>query len=198
MSYSPRAGGRRAGLYTDLAGKLTKILAEGDVVNGKTMASLFFGPGGFAQGEVAYAAVFTDGSSGVGRAGACAPIDFAGFQDPIGGADASGGSAAAPLRAFKLKSTVPVKMRLGCGGLPFATGTHTLSLVKVSGTTDSATPIDATPTDAATTGNAFRLDDAAGGQWHFNLATAGLSKGVWQLRVTLEDGRGHSAFIELK
>jgi hypothetical protein len=36
------------------------------------------------------------------------------------------------------------------------------------------------------------------GTWHFNLATAGLSKGVWQIRGTLADGSGHSAFIELK
>jgi hypothetical protein len=192
------AGGTRSGLYTDLGGKLSKIVAEGDVINGKAIQLLSFGPAGFDGLQVAFAATFTDGSQGIGRAGACVPTGFAGFDAPIGGADATGGTASSPLRAFKLKSTVPVKMSLGCSSVPVTTGVHTIQLQKVSNATDTAAPIDATPTDAATTGNAFRLDDAASGTWHFNLDTKGLSKGVWQIRVTLADGSLHTAFIELK
>jgi hypothetical protein len=55
-----------------------------------------------------------------------------------------------------------------------------------------------TPTDAATTGNEFRLTDAAAGAWQFNLSTKSLSKGVWQIKATLSDGSTHMAFIELK
>jgi len=101
-------------------------------------------------------------------------------------------------RSFKLASTVPVKMSLGCSGVPVTTGAHTIQLQKVSNTTDATIAIDATPTDAATAGNTFRLDDAASSRWHFNLATTSLSKGVWQIRVTLADGSLHTAYIELK
>ncbi|HJZ71660.1 MAG TPA: hypothetical protein VKE51_07950 [Vicinamibacterales bacterium] len=114
--------------------------------------------------------------------------DFTGFDAPIGGADATGGSATSPIRACKLASTVPVKMALGCSGVPVSTEMHTIQVQKVGNAKDNAIPIDATPTDAATVGNAFRLDDAASGQWHFDVATRGLSKGVWQIRVTLADG----------
>jgi hypothetical protein len=60
------------------------------------------------------------------------------------------------------------------------------------------TPIDATPTDAATTGNEFRLTDATTGEWHFNLSTKSLSRGIWQIKATLADGGMHTVFIELK
>ena len=84
-----------------------------------------------------------------------------------------------PVRAFKLKSTVPVKITLtDCDGQPLKTGVHTIQVVKFSSATTSDPPIDATPTDAATTGNEFRLTDAATGEWHFNLATTSFSKGV--------------------
>jgi hypothetical protein len=126
------------------------------------------------------------------------PTEFPGFDLPLGGADATGGSPTQPLRAFKLKSTIPVKMTLGCSGIPVTTGVHAMQLQKVTDITDAAIPIDATPTDAATTGNAFRLDDPAEGKWHFNLATKTLSKGVWQIRATLADGTLHTAYIELK
>jgi hypothetical protein len=38
------------------------------------------------------------------------------------------------------------------------------------------------------------------GEWHFNLNTKdqGMSKGIWQIKVTLSDGSIHTAFIELK
>jgi len=51
---------------------------------------------------------------------------------------------------------------------------------------------------SATTGNQVRPTDAATGAWHFNLSTKSLSKGVWQIKVTLSDGSIHTAFIELK
>jgi hypothetical protein len=85
-----------------------------------------------------------------------------------------------------------------CDGQPLTTGMHTIQVVKYSSATTSDPPIDATPTDAATTGNEFRLTDAATGEWHFNLATTSFSKGVWQIKATLSDGSTHTVFIELK
>jgi len=126
-------------------------------------------------------------------------LGFTGFLPPIGGADGAGGSFADPLRAFKLGSTIPVKFRLTCGGTPITTGIHTLQATKYSSSTSSDTAIDATPTDAATTGNEFRLTDAAAGEWHFNLSTkSGFSKGIWKLVATLSDGSQHEVWIEIK
>jgi hypothetical protein len=123
---------------------------------------------------------------------------FTGFQSPIGGADATGGTFADPLRAFKLGSTIPVKFRLVCGGVPNTTGVHTLQAIKYSSSTTSDAAIDATPTDAATTGNQFRLTDASTGDWHFNLSTKTFTKGIWKLVATLSDGSQHEVWIEIK
>jgi hypothetical protein len=147
-----------------------------------------------------FAAKFDDGSQAIGGAGIgiCNTFTFSGFLPPIGGADATGGSATDPVASFKLKSTVPVKMTLTCGGLPVTTGTDTIQVLKVGNSTTTDNAIDATPTDATTTGNTFRLTDASTGEWHFNLDTKGLSKGVWKIIATLSDGTVHTAFIGLK
>lgn len=155
---------------------------------------------GFPIGVTTVTATATDAS---GNSAQCtftvtrAALEFAGFLPPIGGADASGGSYAQPVRTFKLKSTVPVKFTASCGGSPVLTGVHTLQAIKWSNVTDAEPPIDATPTDAATAGNQFRLAD---GVWHFNLDTqaTGLSAGKWQLVATLSDGSQHSVWIQIK
>ena len=96
-------------------------------------------------------------------------------------------------------STIPVKFRLACGGVPDTIGVHTLQAIKYSRSTTSDATLDATPTDAATTGNQFRLTDAATGDWHFNLSTkTGFSKGIWKLVATLSDGSQHVVWIEIK
>lgn len=123
-------------------------------------------------------------------------IGFIGFLPPIGGADATGGSFADPLRAFKLGSTIPVKFTASQCSYPLLTGIHTLAAGKYGSDVDFDAPIDATPTDAATTGNQFRLTD---GQWHFNLSTrSGFSQGTWKLIATLSDGSAHYVWITIK
>jgi len=133
---------------------------------------------------------------GVCGCGISDAIGFVGFLPPIGGADATGGSFADPLRAFKLGSTIPVKFTASQCGNPLLTGIHTLRVIKYSSAVDSDPPIDATPTDAATTGNQFRLTD---GRWHFNLSTrTGFSQGTWKLIATLSDGSTHAVWITIK
>ena len=124
-------------------------------------------------------------------------ITFTGFLSPIGGADATGGTFANPLRTFKMGSTIPVKFSGTQYGAPLVTGIQTLQVIKYSDSTTSATPIDATPQDAATTGDQFLLTD---GQWNFNLNTkaTGMSVGIWQLSAKLSDGSTHVAWIQLK
>ncbi len=122
-------------------------------------------------------------------------MGFQGFLEPIGGADATGGSYTAPILNRKLGSTVPVKFRGSCCGNDVLTGIHTLQAIKYTSATASQTPINATSTDAATVGNQFRL---TGNQWHFNLDTSFLSKGTWKLVATLSDGSTHFVWITLK
>jgi YDG domain/Divergent InlB B-repeat domain/Galactose oxidase, central domain len=128
-----------------------------------------------------------------------APLGFAGFLSPIGGADSTGGSYVDTIRTIKLGSTLPVKFTTFTdGGSPWLTGIHTIQAIKFSNATTSEAALELTATDTATMGNQFRLTD---GQWHFNLSTktqSGFSKGIWQIVATLEDGTRHFAWIELK
>jgi uncharacterized repeat protein (TIGR03803 family) len=155
---------------------------------------------GFAIGTTTVTCTARDAS---GNQSSCsftvtrAPVGFSGFHAPIGGADATGGSFASPLRTFKLNSTIPIKFTLACGGSPLLTGVHTLQAIKYSDETTAGTAIDATPTEGATSGNQFRR---AGSEWHFNLDTRAtvLKAGIWLLRTTLSDGSQHSAWIQIK
>lgn len=126
-----------------------------------------------------------------------AALWFAGFLPPIGGADATGGTFDNPVRTFKMGSTIPVKLTVGCDGSPILTGIHRLQVIKYSNDTTAGDPIDASPQDAATTGNQFRWVDS---QWQFNLDTkaTGMSVGKWQIVATLSDDSQHSAWIQLK
>ncbi|MHB8522674.1 MAG: HYR-like domain-containing protein, partial [Limisphaerales bacterium] len=126
-----------------------------------------------------------------------APLDFTGFLSPMGGADASGGSYASPLRTFKLGSTIPVKFTASCDGAAVLSRIHRLQVIHYTSATTAGNPIDARPEDAATTGDQFRLVD---GQWMFNLDTkgTGMSTGVWLIRATLSDGSQHSVWVQLK
>ena len=57
--------------------------------------------------------------------------------------------------------------------------------------------MEAISTAAATTGNAFRYDSTSG-QYIFNLATKGLSKGSYQLSINLQDGVSRTVTISLR
>ena len=155
---------------------------------------------GFNVGTTTVTCTVTDAAGNVGHTTFTvtrAPLGFTGFLAPIGGADATGGSFASPLRTFKAGSTIPVKFSASCGGSAVTTGLHQLQATKYSDATTSGTPIDATPQDAATTGNQFRL---AGSDWQFNLDTksTGLTKGIWQLVATLSDGSQHVVWVQIK
>jgi hypothetical protein len=124
--------------------------------------------------------------------------EFDGFLPPLNGADETGGSLGDPVRTFKSGSTVPLKFKIYCAGLPVLDGTHTLEAIKWSDATTSEPAIDATPQDAATTGHEFRLSDDD--EWHFNLDTGGtgMSPGQWELIATLDDGTQHTVWIGVR
>jgi hypothetical protein len=55
----------RAGLYTTLGGKLQKVIAEGDTVDGHTVSQLFSSGEALSGQTIAFAANFTDGSQAI-------------------------------------------------------------------------------------------------------------------------------------
>jgi len=55
----------RKGLYTDLGGSLSKVIAEGDTLGGKTVSALRFQHTGFSGGQAAFVAEFSDASQSV-------------------------------------------------------------------------------------------------------------------------------------
>jgi GDSL-like Lipase/Acylhydrolase family len=98
---------------------------------------------------------------------------------------------------FKLGSTVPVKFALkDAAGVLIGTAVANLTIAKVTNEIDGSY-VEASSTSAATTGTLFRYD-AAGQQYIFNLGTSGLSKGTWNLKVTLDDGNSYTQRISLK
>ena len=109
---------------------------------------------------------------------------FGGFLPPI----SNDGSA-----VFRLGSTVPVKFQLtSAGGAPVSTAVAHLRLQMLSNGTPVGDPIDGMPAGSADTGNVFRY---AGDQYLYNLSTAPLSRGVWQIQALLDDGTVHSVAI---
>ncbi len=108
---------------------------------------------------------------------------------------------------FKLGSTIPVKFRLSCNGVPISAAVSSLTVKKFDGNADPGTD-EAISTSAATTGNLFRYDSTAG-QYIFNLSTkAGylnpgtttpiaFATGSWVLTIRLDDGSTRSVTIQL-
>lgn len=155
---------------------------------------------GFPVGTTPVVCTATDSS---GNQSSCtfnvtrAALGFTGFLPPIGGADATGGGCANPVRTFKMGSTIPVKFTSSCNGSIVLTGIHRLQVVQYTSATTDGVPIDATPQNAVTTGDQFRLSDS---QWLINLDTkaTGMSQGIWLLIAILSDGSQHSVWLQLK
>jgi lysophospholipase L1-like esterase len=98
---------------------------------------------------------------------------------------------------FKLGSTVPVKFALtNAAGATVGSAVANLTVAKVTNAIDGSY-VEAVSTAAATTGTLFRYD-ATGKQYIFNLSTNGLSKGTWNLKVTLDGGSSYTTIISLK
>jgi hypothetical protein len=98
---------------------------------------------------------------------------------------------------FKLGSTIPVKFSLAdTASVPVGSAVANLTVAKITNEIDG-TYVEAVSTAAATTGTLFRYD-ASGQQYIFNLATNGLSKGTWNLKVSLNDGASYTTRISLR
>ena len=105
-------------------------------------------------------------------------LDFHGFYSPIG---KTGGSCGAAAIKQKLGSKIPVKFDVTCGGVPVTTGQPTLAINKCLNLTPILTGV-------------FQ---SVANEWHFNWDTTGLTKGTYQLVVTLQDGTTREVFVDL-
>ena len=116
------------------------------------------------------------------------PINFDGFDSPIAGADATGGTCAAPLRTFRLGNVVPVKFAMTCGGLPVTSG------VPIIGITNCPS------TRAFGYQGPFQL---VNDEWHFNIdstviGTSGNFAGNYTITATLPDDSQHSVVLQFR
>jgi hypothetical protein len=99
-------------------------------------------------------------------------------------------------KPFKLGSTIPVKFQLvDASGSIVTTATARFYLQKYLNNEPVGDPIEVTSTSSADTGNYFRLAD---GMYLYNLATRGLTSGMYQIQAILDDGTTQVIWLELK
>jgi hypothetical protein len=112
--------------------------------------------------------------------------DFGGFLQPL-----SDGAT------YKAGSTIPVKFQLkDVSGKYISNAIATIMYAKVNNNVVGSDVV-AISTSAATTGNQFRYDSTAN-QYIFNLSTKGMSTGLYQITITLNDGTTKSVQFSLK
>ncbi len=136
---------------------------------------------------VTWTATDTAGNTGTAAQKITVVYCFEGFLPPV--------SLDKP---HSLGSTVPVKFGLSFADGASASGaTARLTLKKLTDNQPVGDPIAAESTSGADTGNLFRYDPT-GKHYIFNLSTRGLSKGNWEIAVSLDDGTRHTVRVALK
>jgi hypothetical protein len=113
---------------------------------------------------------------------------FLGFLSPIK-ADGSG--------IYKLGRTLPVKFQLkNANNEPVSTAVAKLFISKIQDGIEGTVEVPFS-TSGADSGNIFRYD-SADKQYIYNLSTSGLSRGTWQIRVELDDGKSYTVLVSLR
>ena len=115
------------------------------------------------------------------------PYGFSGFLPPL--------SATLPNIA-RLGSTVPIKFRISVCG-PDTTARATVWVQRMVNGQPAGPRQPAGSTDKATIGNVITNTDGTK-LFHYNLKTLGLTKGVWQIQVNLDDGTTHTVMLTLR
>jgi hypothetical protein len=143
----------------------------------------------FPLGQTTVQCMATDahGNSNTGTFHVNVRVAWSGILQPINADNSS---------VFHLGSTVSTKFALTGGSAGITNLVATLSIAKISNGIEG-TFVETSSTSAADSGNQFRYD-SAGHQYIFNLATSGLTKGTWRLRIDLGDGVTHTVDISLK
>jgi hypothetical protein len=103
----------------------------------------------------------------------------------------------APIQAggtYKVGRTLPIKFQLTGASAVITDATIRLYVFQVNNNA-VGDPVDVESTSAATTGNVFRFEN---GFYVFNLSTAGMAAGTYQLQVDMGDGVLRTINISLK
>jgi hypothetical protein len=103
----------------------------------------------------------------------------------------------APVQAggtYKAGRTIPIKFQLTGASAGVTDAQIRLLIYQVSNNV-IGDPVDVESTSAATTGNLFRYDN---GYYVFNLSTAGMAAGTYQLQIDMGDGVIRAVNISLK
>ena len=103
----------------------------------------------------------------------------------------------APVQAggtYKVGRTLPIKFQLTGASAVITDATIRLYVFQVNNNA-VGDPVDVESTSAATTGNVFRFEN---GFYVFNLSTAGMAAGTYQLQVDMGDGVLRTINISLK
>ncbi len=115
------------------------------------------------------------------------PITFVGFDAPISGADASGGSCASPLRTFKLGNVVPVKFAMSCNGVLITGGVP--PTIRIQSCTSGPNP----PPPYLGVFEVFN------NEWHFNIDSTVIgAAGKYIVTAVLPDASEHSVVLQYK
>ncbi|HET7137277.1 MAG TPA: PxKF domain-containing protein [Gaiellaceae bacterium] len=109
---------------------------------------------------------------------------------------------------FKLGSTIPVKFKATCNGVPVSTVVAKMYVKQGDNNPDPGVD-EAISTSAATTGNLFRWSGSPDNQYIFNLSTKlgytnpdnstinSFAQGSWTLKIGLDDGTFRSVIVQL-
>jgi hypothetical protein len=129
-----------------------------------------------------------------------AVTSFDGFMSPVRGSNSgsnrngAGGRFEAPLRTFKLNSTIPFKFTASCSDSPLTTGVHTLSAQKYV----NGVAVGGNALLSSKDGPRFRYNDD---HWQLNVKTKDLgegAEGTWLFEVTLFDGSKYSVWLAIR
>lgn len=103
-----------------------------------------------------------------------------------------------PNRAFKLRSTVPLKLQLFCGATALTNADvaapEIVNLIREG----DAIPLETLDLDAGAANDDGRLFRFSNGNWIFNLGTKGLPAGTFEIVIRTPDGRRFSAGFVLR
>ena len=110
-------------------------------------------------------------------------INFDGFDSPISGADATGGSCGAPLRTFRLGNVVPVKFAMSCNGVPITSGVP--PRIRIQNCNGSSPYLG--------------LFEVFNSEWHFNIDSTVIgTAGKYTITAILPDASEHSVVLQYK
>lgn len=125
-------------------------------------------------------------------------VFVSGLQPPMVGLSTEAVPPLLPTRAFKLGSTIPIKLQLFCSGVvctnPTIAPPRIVALFASGGPIDLAT-VDINSGAANDNGVYFRFSDPS---WVYNLSTQGLSAGTYTITIQMPDGRRFNAGFVLR